>query len=232
MVRNEHDLKEQIHRFFEEWKWREGTGASVQKLIDAVRAAGLPQDILDALHLALPGIYTSSLTTMFNALCDAPCIAIEFGGGSMMPVQETARDAATRRTPARDNSERDLVRMKRLQKLSISDPNNPSCFPPQSSPPSSRPRWSASTPSDSPTVSDSERKNSEPTAIEFELGQVVKVDHKPKPWYGVIKYIGPIHNCPGIFAGLDLVCTIIIAKSLPIIERFTKTAKISLSIIW
>ena len=55
-VRDEHELKEQIHRFFEEWKMREGSGASVQKLIDAVRAAGLPQDILDALHRALPGM--------------------------------------------------------------------------------------------------------------------------------------------------------------------------------
>ena len=141
-----------------------------------------------------------------NALCDAPCIEIEFGGGSMVPVQETARDAATRGTPARDNSERDLVRMKRLQKLSTTAPNDPSSSPPQSSPPSSGPRRSTSTPSDSPTVSACARSNSEPTAMEFELGQVVKVDHKPKPWYGVIKYIGPVPNCPGTFAGLEMVC--------------------------
>ena len=50
------------------------------------------------------------------------------------------------------------------------------------------------------------RRNSEPTAVEFELGQVVKVNHKSKPWYGVIKYIGPVQNCPGTFAGLEMVC--------------------------
>ena len=54
VCRDEHDLKEQIHRFFGEWKMREGRGASVQKLIEAVRAAGL-RTILDDLQRALPG---------------------------------------------------------------------------------------------------------------------------------------------------------------------------------
>jgi hypothetical protein len=54
VCRDEHDLKEQIHRFFEQWKMREGSGASVQKLIEAVRAAGL-RTILDDLQRALPG---------------------------------------------------------------------------------------------------------------------------------------------------------------------------------
>ncbi|CAI8016274.1 Tudor and KH domain-containing protein homolog [Geodia barretti] len=116
---DEHDLKEQIHRFFEQWKMREGHGASVQKLIEAVRAAEL-----------------------------------ECGG--IMPVQETARDAATRGTPT---SERDLVRMKRLQKMSISD--DPS-FQPSSSP--SGPRRSASSPSNSQTATEL-AKNSETSPI-------------------------------------------------------------------
>jgi hypothetical protein len=168
VCRDEHDLKEQIHRFFEQWKMREGSGASVQKLIEAVRAAGL-RTILDDLQRALP----------------------ELECGGIMPVQETAPTGGT------PTSERDLVRMKRLQKMSISD--DPS-FQPSSSP--GGPRRSAS--------SQTAAKNSEPSPIKagvsssFEVGQVVKVDHKPKPWYGVIKYIGPVTDCPGTFAGVEM----------------------------
>ena len=54
VCRDDHDLKEQIHRFFEQWKMREGSGASVEKLLEAVRAAGL-RTILDDLQRALPG---------------------------------------------------------------------------------------------------------------------------------------------------------------------------------
>ena len=54
--RDERDLKEQIHRFFDEWKMREGVDASVQKLLEAARAAGL-HAILDELQLALPGVH-------------------------------------------------------------------------------------------------------------------------------------------------------------------------------
>ena len=54
VIRDEHDLKEQIHRFFEQWKMREGRGASAHMLVEAVRAAGL-QNILDYLQRAIPG---------------------------------------------------------------------------------------------------------------------------------------------------------------------------------
>ena len=119
-----------------------------------------------------------------------------------MPVQETARDAATRGTPT---SERDLIRMKRLQKMSTTD--DPS-FQPSSSP--SGLKRSASNPPDSPTAAKF-AKNSEPSPIKadvsssFQVGQLVRVDHKPKPWYGVIKYIGPVTDCPGTFAGVEMV---------------------------
>ena len=53
--RGRDDLKEHIHLFFEEWKMREGAGATVQKLLDAVKAARL-QGILDNIRSALPGI--------------------------------------------------------------------------------------------------------------------------------------------------------------------------------
>ena len=53
--RERNDLKEQIHLFFNEWKMREGAGATVQKLVDAVEAARL-QGILDNIRSALPGI--------------------------------------------------------------------------------------------------------------------------------------------------------------------------------
>ena len=53
--RERNDLKEQIHLFFNDWKMREGTGATAQKLVDAIRAARL-QGILDNIRSALPGI--------------------------------------------------------------------------------------------------------------------------------------------------------------------------------
>ena len=43
------DLKEQIHLFFEEWKMREGSRATVKMLVDAFKKAGL-QGILDELN--------------------------------------------------------------------------------------------------------------------------------------------------------------------------------------
>ena len=54
--RERNDLKEQIHLFFNDWKMHEGTGATAQKLVDAIRAARL-QGILDNIRSALPGIY-------------------------------------------------------------------------------------------------------------------------------------------------------------------------------
>jgi rRNA processing protein Krr1/Pno1 len=33
---------------------------------------------------------------------------------------------------------------------------------------------------------------------------MVKVDHKPKPWYGVIRYIGSMPDRPGTFAGVEM----------------------------
>ena len=48
------DLKEQIYLFFEDWKMREGSNAAIQQLVDAIKAAQLP-DILDELRCALPG---------------------------------------------------------------------------------------------------------------------------------------------------------------------------------
>ena len=52
--RERDDLKEQIYLFFDKWKMREGSNAAIQQLVDAIKAAQLP-DILDELRRALPG---------------------------------------------------------------------------------------------------------------------------------------------------------------------------------
>ena len=65
-VREMLDLREQIHLFFERWKMHEGKCASVQKLLDAVKAVGL-QAILDELREALPG--NGLHTTPFMNTC-------------------------------------------------------------------------------------------------------------------------------------------------------------------
>ena len=48
------DLREQIYLFFEDWKMREGSNAAIHQLVDALKAAQLP-DILDELRHKLPG---------------------------------------------------------------------------------------------------------------------------------------------------------------------------------
>ena len=55
IVRDNHDLKEQIHSFFHQWRQREGNGATVQQLLDAVKAAGL-QCIIDEHYRSSQGI--------------------------------------------------------------------------------------------------------------------------------------------------------------------------------
>ena len=127
-------------------------------------------------------------------------------------MEETARDAAAVSSRPNRDSESELVRRKRLKKLS---PNEPSVPPPQPSP--SAMSRSHSTPSASPAdpgkIGDLTRKNSEPSpsrtdtaGLGFGVHDLVKVDKSPKPWYGVIKYKGEIDGCPGTFAGVEMVC--------------------------
>ena len=123
-------------------------------------------------------------------------------------------------TPPRCNShakdsERELLR-KRLERLSSSEADKSHSLP------EGRVTRSISSPSNSSalsqgTVSPTSKKAvdslppikraiSSPTKTKFEVGDVVKVEHKPKPWYGVVKYIGDIPNVPGRCAGIEMVC--------------------------
>ena len=123
--------------------------------------------------------------------------------------------------PQRYNShakdfERELLRKKRLERLSSSEADKSHSLP------EGRVTRSMSSPSNSSalsqgTVSPSSKNAvdslspvkgaiSSPTRTEFEVGSVVKVERKPKPWYGVIKYIGDIPNVPGRCAGIEMVC--------------------------
>ena len=124
-------------------------------------------------------------------------------------MEETARDAAAVSSRPNRDSESELIRRKRLEKL------EPSAPPPQPSP--SAMSRSHSTPSASPAdprkIGDLARKNSEPSpsktdtaGLSFGVHDLVKVDKSPKPWYGVIKYKGEIDGCRGTFAGVEMVC--------------------------
>ena len=44
---------------------------------------------------------------------------------------------------------------------------------------------------------------------EFEVGDTVKVNRDPNPWYGVIKWIGQLPGVPERSAGIDMVNTYI-----------------------
>ena len=47
---------------------------------------------------------------------------------------------------------------------------------------------------------------------EFEVEDVVKVDHDPNPWYGVIKWVGSIPDLPEKVAGIEMVCLLYIVE--------------------
>ena len=53
--REKDDLKEQIYLFFEDWKRKDGSGATVQKLIMAIKAAELEPEVLAELQHVIPG---------------------------------------------------------------------------------------------------------------------------------------------------------------------------------
>ena len=40
---------------------------------------------------------------------------------------------------------------------------------------------------------------------QFEVGDLVKVECKGKPWYGVIRWIGSLPNVEGSSAGIEMV---------------------------
>ena len=60
------DLKEQIHLFFEAWKMREGSRATVKMLVDALKEANL-QGILDEL---MTGINSPTSICMYIGVVD------------------------------------------------------------------------------------------------------------------------------------------------------------------
>ena len=68
--RERDDLKEQIHLFFEDWKMKEGSDATVEMLINAIQVAKL-EDILDQLQRDLPGnlILCAILTNIDSKAC-------------------------------------------------------------------------------------------------------------------------------------------------------------------
>ena len=119
----------------------------------------------------------------------------------MMPVQETAQE-----------NEHELIRRKRLEHLSSGGSDNPDS-------PKSEPSKKAvlSTPSnssvvsevikpfDSPPVLGFKRSSSSPRMQQFEVGDLVKVECKGKPWYGVIRWIGSLPNVEGSSAGIEMV---------------------------
>ena len=145
----------------------------------------------------------------------------------ILPVQESSQGSS----PI-NKSELELIRQKRVQKMSstgsdkseslpkfepserammrsVSTPSRSLAFPEPSSKDAGR--LSSSTSSFSPAKC-SKGNSSSPMRKEFEVEDVVKVDHDPNPWYGVIKWVGSIPDLPEKVAGIEMVCLLYIVK--------------------
>ena len=44
----------------------------------------------------------------------------------------------------------------------------------------------------------------------FEVGDLVKVEHKDSPWYGVIHWIGQLPGSSKRIAGIEMVCQLVL----------------------
>ena len=124
---------------------------------------------------------------------------------NVAPVQESSQGAATNASPTKA-TEIELMRQKRLKKLLSNDSSQSSPKHDVSSEGVSR---SMSDPSSSAgsgehATTDSPKAKRLPT---FEVGDVVKVELalQPRPWYGVIRWIGSIKNSLDKVAGIEMV---------------------------
>ena len=121
-----------------------------------------------------------------------------------MPVQESSQE-----------NERELIRRKRLERLvsgGSDNPDSPTSEPSKKAvlrsvgtPPNSSVVSEVMKPSDSPPVQGIMRSSSSPRMQQFEVGDVVKIERKGKPWYGVIRWIGNLPNVEGSSAGIEMV---------------------------
>lgn len=136
------------------------------------------------------------------------------------PLQETSQKPTSLASPT-NNSELEHLRKKRLEKFSSTGSDKPDSLPKREASEQTVLR-SVSTASSSSALSEEtesyrrnvtsdspppvkDSKGSPPKRVEFEVGGLVKVEHKPKPWYGVIKWIGDLSGVPGTVAGVEMV---------------------------
>ena len=123
---------------------------------------------------------------------------------NVAPVQESSQGAANNASPTK-TTEIERMRQKRLKKLLSNDSSQSSPKYDVSSEGVSR---SMSDPSSSAgsgehATTDSPKAKRLPT---FEVGDVVKVESfEPRPWYGVIRWIGSIKNPLDKVAGIEMV---------------------------
>ena len=111
------------------------------------------------------------------------------------------------------DSERELMRKKRLERLSSSQTDKSHSVREghmtrlMSSPSNSSALLQGTV---SPTSKNApiKRATCSPVRTEFKVGDVVKVERESKPWYGVIRYIGdhPNPKVSGRCAGIEMVC--------------------------
>ena len=119
-----------------------------------------------------------------------------------MPVQESSQE-----------NDRERIRRKRLERLGSDNPDSPKSESSErallrsvGSPPNSSAISEVMKPSgSSPPVQSFKRSSSSPRMQQFEVEDVVKVERKGKPWYGVIRWIGNLPNVEGSSAGIEMV---------------------------
>jgi len=198
------NLKEQIFQFFHKWQQQKGQDASVEMLVEGLKAAKL-QTQLDALEKAglLPKGQFTQYTDFLEVFIKKMTISLHCTADKL-------------RSPADSAAELELVRKKRLEILSGSKKLDASQeFP-------SRVETSQAVGITSPTATgndDSTKRElnlaNDPSDVAsarvdrpFEVEDVVKVPvGKGGAWIGVIRWIGGIDElCDGSVAGLETVC--------------------------
>ena len=104
-----------------------------------------------------------------------------------LKINETSANLSRESSQDSVTDERELIRKKRIERLVSSEKD---------------------VGSSSPISPNRVKTQSSPTTdkMRFEVGDMVKVPRKPKPWHGVVKWIGSMPNAPDtISIGLEMV---------------------------
>ena len=195
---NRFSLKDQIYEFFYKWKQQEGKDASIQKLVNGLIAEKLEEPLRKMGEAGLLPKGNSPPSKFLLLMC----MSFLMSGCYYIVCIHT-------------DSQRQYLREQRLKRFS-SDKSDSTPLLPGS--PRDAQRTCSVTSTDSAASGEQEclqTDGGDPPCTAggnklqfdrpFEVGDVVKVEQKQSPWYGVIRWIGQLPRSSKSIAGIEMV---------------------------